>query len=55
MNTITSYKLVFMDQYGDLHDRDFNSESEARTFASNNSITNFELYEVKILGSITKL
>lgn len=55
MNTITSYKLVFVDEYGDIQDFDFGSESEARTFAANNNITDFEIYEVRILGSITKL
>lgn len=55
MNTITSYKLVFIDVYGDLQDRDFESEVEARTFAANNNITDFELYKVQMLGSITKL
>lgn len=55
MNTITTYKLVFIDEYGDLQDRDFGNEREARTFAANNNVTVFELYEVKTLGSITKL
>lgn len=55
MNTITTYKLVFIDVYGDIQDRDFGSENEARTFATNNNITDFEIYEVKMLGSITKL
>ena len=55
MKTIITYKIVFIDEFGDIQDRDFNSESEARTFAVNNNITDFEIYEVKILGSITKL
>ena len=55
MNTITSYKLVFIDLYGDLQDRDFGSEAEARTFAANNNITDYEIYVVKMIGSITKL
>ena len=55
MRTLTTYKLVFIDEFSDLQDRDFGSESEARTFATNNNITDFVLYEVKILGTITKL
>ena len=53
MNTITSYKVVYIDSYGDLKEMDFETESEARSFASvtNDSI----LYKVQILGSIVRL
>lgn len=55
MKTLTTYKIVYVDGFGDLQEFDFGTEAEARTFASNNNITDFMLYEVKIMGSITKL
>lgn len=55
MKTLTTYKIVFIDEFLDLQEYDFDTEAEARNFARNNNITNFILYEVKIMGSITKL
>ena len=55
MKTLTTYKIVYVDGFGDLQEYDFNTEAEARSFTANNNITNFILYEVKIMGSITKL
>lgn len=55
MKTLTTYKIVFVDGFGDLQEFDFETENEARGFAANNNITDFMLYEVKIMGSITKL
>lgn len=53
MQTITTYKVVYVDDYGDIQEIDFETENNARRFASvtDNSI----LYKVQILGSIERL
>lgn len=53
MNTITSYKVVFVDSFGDIQDIDFTDETAARTFARQNA--NSILYKVQILGYIERL
>lgn len=53
MNTITSYKVVFVDSYGDLKEVDYTDETAARTFARQTA--NSILYKVQILGNIERL
>lgn len=53
MQTITSYKVVYFDQYGDIMEKDFNDENAARNFAAEN--TDSILYKVQILGSIERI
>ena len=53
MNTIVSYKVVYVDAYGDIQEYDYSTENEARAMAAtqNNSI----IYKVAILGQIERL
>ncbi len=53
MNTITLYKVVFINEYGDIEDYDFSEEREARTFAQ--SKNDAIIYRYRILGSIEKI
>lgn len=53
MQTITSYKVVYVDSYGDLKDIDFTDETEARNFAS--SVNASEIFKVQMLGSIERI
>ncbi len=53
MNTITSYKVVWVTQYGDLMEKDFNDLTEARDFSS--SVSDSILYKIQMLGSIERI
>lgn len=53
MNTIITYKVVYVDSFGDITEQDFDTEAEARTFSS--SINDSIIYKVAILGSIERL
>lgn len=53
MQTLTSYKVVYFDQYGDMMEKDFNDENAARNFAAEN--IDSILYRVQILGSIERI
>lgn len=53
MQTITTYKIVWITSTGDLAERDFDDLTAARDFAS--SVTNSILYKVQILGSIERI
>lgn len=53
MNTITSYKVVWISQYGDLMERDFNDLTEARNFSS--TVNDSILYKIQMLGSIERI
>ena len=55
MNTITSYKIVWIDQYGVANEMDFSTKQSAISYAAHHNITNYELFEVRILGQIKKL
>lgn len=53
MNTITSYKVVYIDAYGDLQEYDYGTEEEARRMAATQSDS--IIYRVRILGEIERL
>lgn len=53
MQTITTYKVVYFNQYGDMMEKDFNDENAARNFAAETD--NSTLYKVQILGSIERI
>lgn len=53
MRIIITYKVVYVDSYGDIKDIDFTDETEARNFAS--SVNTSEIFKVQILGSIERI
>ncbi len=53
MQTITTYKVVYFNQYGDMLEKEFNDETAARHFAAEN--INSILYKVQVLGSIERI
>lgn len=53
MQTLTSYKVVYFNQYGDVMEKDFTNENAARNFAA--EIINSILYKVQIIGSIERI
>ena len=53
MNTITTYKVVYVGDYGDIQEYDTDSETEARRIADR--IPNSILYRVRILGEIERI
>ena len=53
MNTLVTYKVVWVDTYGTLQEIDFDDETTARNFAT--STTDSILYKIQILGSIERL
>ena len=53
MRIIISYKVVYVDSYGDVKDIDFTDETEARDFAS--SVNASEIFKIQILGSIERI
>ena len=53
MRTITTYKVVYVDSYGDIKDIDFTDETEARNFAF--SVNASEIFKVQMLGSIERI
>lgn len=53
MNTITTYKVVYVDTYGDIQEYDTPSETEARQIAT--SFPDSFIYRVRILGEIERI
>lgn len=53
MKTMTTYKVVWIDLYGDLQEKDFDDITQARDFSS--SVNDSILYEIKMLGSIERI
>ena len=53
MQTITFYKVVYVDEYGMLIDEDFQIESQARQYASNFSDTH--IYRYKMLADVIEI
>ena len=53
MRIIITYKVVYVDSYGDLKDIEFTDETEARDFA--NSVNTSEIFKVQILGTIERI
>ena len=56
MNTITTYKVVYINSNNIIDEKDFSQEQQARNFiAGLPTGSTVELYEVKTIGSIEKL
>lgn len=55
MQTIISYKIAYVDNYGCIIETDFSTKQSAINYATHNNITNYELFEVRIVGQIKKL
>lgn len=53
MQTIISYKVVWVNQYGDMEEKDCNTEDEALDIQS--SIPDSFVYKIAILGSIERI
>ena len=53
MQTITEYKVVWVDTYGDISEQDFIDLQSAINFA--NRVQNAHVYEYKILGEIKEI
>lgn len=53
MQTMTTYKVVWVTSAGDLAERDFDDLGEARNFSS--SVSNSILYKIQMLGSIERI
>lgn len=55
MQTIISYKITYVDEYGCIVEMDFSDKQSAIDYAAHHNITNYELFEVGIIGQIKKL
>lgn len=53
MQTIILYKVVYVNEYGDVEERNYQNESDARNFAR--SKQNSQLFKTAILGEITEI
>ena len=53
MNTITSYKVVFVNSFGDLEEKDFSDLQGARDFAL--TASNPKIYKVQVIGYIEEV
>lgn len=53
MRTIISYKVVWVNEFGDVEECDFQNENQARNFARNKQ--NSQLFKTAILGEITEI
>lgn len=53
MNTIITYKVVFINPYGDLEEREFSDVQGAQDFAQ--TVSGSHIYKVTILGSIEEV
>ena len=53
MNTLVTYKVVWVDDFGAIQEIDFDDEQSARDLAT--STQNSILYKIQILGSIERL
>ncbi len=55
MQTIISYKIAYVDNYGSIIEMDFPTKQSAIDYAAHHNITDYELFKVTILGQIKKL
>ena len=55
MQTIISYKIAWVDNYGCINEMDFSTKQSAINYAAHYNITDYELFEVRIVGQIKKL
>ena len=53
MKTISFYKVVYIDDAGNVIETDFTDESSARSFA--NSHADCQIYEYKMLAQVTNI
>ena len=53
MQTITLYKVVWVDTYGDTNEEDFSDFQSAINFT--NHVPNAKVFEYKILGEIREI
>jgi len=53
MKTIISYKVVYVDRYGDIQEYDTESLAEARQLAT--TVQNALIYKIEIIGSIERV
>ena len=53
MQTIIMYKVVWVNELGEIEERNYQNESDARNFAR--SKQNSQLFETAILGQIKEL
>ena len=53
MQTMTLYKVVWIDAYGDINEQDFSNLQSAINFT--NRVQNAQVYEYKMLGEIKKI
>ena len=53
MKTITFYKVVYVDQYGEVVDNDFQNETQARAYAG--TVTNARIYRYKMLADVVDI
>ena len=53
MNTIVTYKVVYVDNYGEVVEMDFSSLTEAQNIQS--QTPDSKLYEVQMVGSIKEI
>lgn len=53
MNTIITYKVVFVNSFGDLEEKEFSDLQGAQDFAQ--TVSNPHIFKVTILGSIEEV
>ena len=53
MKTITSYKVIYVDDYGMIVEEDTDTEAEAREISINHN--NSLIYKIQIIGSIERI
>lgn len=53
MKTITSYKVVYINSFGDLEEKDFSDLQGAQDFAQ--TVSNPKVYKVQLLGSMIEV
>ena len=53
MQTIIIYKVVYVNEFGDIEERNYQNEIDARNFARNKQ--NSQLFKTAILGEITEI
>lgn len=50
MNTLTYYKVVWIDAGGLLNEKDFTTQSQAENYISTYSLPDAHIYQYKIVG-----
>ena len=53
MKTIITYKVVFINSYGDLEEREFSDVQGAQDFAQ--TVSGSHVYKVTVLGSVEEV